>query len=405
MQHPQQDREIRLLLLALRAPGGEKPLGRFREALDGSFDGERLVEMAYHQEVHPLLARAVQLAGADEAAPWLERLDHACQKTLARNLFLKHELERLTRVLDHAGIRSLALKGPVFAERLYGNLALRTSGDLDLCVRGADVERAVSAIRNEGFRFHLPLRRRDVPRFLPFDKSLDLISTKGPVTVFVDLHWDLTAGEQMIRVDLDGVWRRAEVQASANGSSPGLCAEDLLLFLALHGYNHGWHILKQVCDVDALVRRDGASMDWTAVAERARRWMMADILERALRLSASLLETPLPGASTPCLEGGYWREDPLTSPETFIEESPSRSRPAPAAARWLARFRDRRGTAHRARHVVGSFHPRSMDFLALPEAGKRPWVARLLRPFRVAGKLAGETLAPNRGRNRSRPRG
>lgn len=391
-QQASNDRELRLLLLAVQ-PASAAAEAALRQELEQPFDGDRLVETACRQEVHPLLARALKDQLWSRGEPWEEKLASACRQSLARNIFLDQELARVVSILSRSGIQVIPIKGPGLAERLYGGLDMRTSGDLDLCVRGRDAVEAVELIRGAGYRSCLPLSRGDIPRFLPFDKSVDLVLTEGPVPIFIDLHWDIAASEQMIRVDLDGVWARAATAGGNGGRRPALASEDVLLFLALHGYNHGWDILKLVCDVDRVVRTFSGSLDWQAVSGRARSWMMSDILERALRLAQRLLGTPLPAEAAGCLAGGYWREDPIAEPGTFIAGTPERGRAETAAAAWLSRLRDRRGASHRARLLVGSFHPRSMDFFSLPEGSRSPWMAWLLRPFRIAGKVAGEAMS------------
>jgi hypothetical protein len=395
-------RKARILFLAARAELPPHKLGLLKELLAGPFDGGRLTDQAYEQEVHPLLNHTLGRVGFDPPAPWRQRLRDACHKSLARNLLLDSELARVLATLTREGVPALSLKGPQLARTVYGSIDLRTSGDLDIWIRARDAKRAADALQGSGYGICLPLTSRQIPRYVSFDKSLDLVKEDDPVPFFVDLHWDVASPEQMIRADIDSVWERA-MEGGRPGNGPAsLALEDLLLFLTLHGYGHGWDRLKLLCDIDQFVCRFGDLLDWPAVARRARGWGMSDILERGLRLSALLLETPLPTESAVCLEGRYWLSDPLAEPGRFLTASLEERKERSTAGGWLSRLHGRRGASHRVRQVLGSFHPKSMDFLAMPRAGRHPWLFWLLRPIRVTGKLAAERGPGARGREPAR---
>jgi hypothetical protein len=59
-----------------------------------------------------------------------------------RNLFLTQELLKLLTLFKTNGISAIPYKGPVLAVAVYGNLALRQFGDLDILVHKRDVLRA-----------------------------------------------------------------------------------------------------------------------------------------------------------------------------------------------------------------------------------------------------------------------
>ncbi len=62
-------------------------------------------------------------------------------------------LNRLRALLDDAaGIRLLPLKGALFAEALYGDVALRPMVDVDLAVRPAELTAAVALVERHGYR-------------------------------------------------------------------------------------------------------------------------------------------------------------------------------------------------------------------------------------------------------------
>lgn len=398
MSLPCPDRELGLLLLAARtgAAGGER--GAFERNLAEPFDGGRLLALAIEQEIHPLLRRAMAGRSPVAGSPWLEALERACLDSFARNVLLRAELVRVNGILGGEEIPVFSLKGPAFAEGIYGGLELRTSGDLDLWLHKRDAPRAVEKLEESGYRICLPLGSVPVRQYLSFENALNMVNESGRVPVFVDLHWDMARPEHMVAADLTGIWERGFLQPSLEGAPPLLAPEDHLLFLAMHGYRHQWDRLKLLCDIDALIRRAGDAIDWKALAQRARSWAIEDIVERALRLSAALLETPLPPAASVCLAGSYWSSDPLNDPVRFRESSLRSRAEISTAGAWLARLAGRRGIAHRARQLVGSFHPNSMEFIALQGSGRYTWIPWIFRPLRIAGKVAGQALGSSRER-------
>jgi hypothetical protein len=78
-----------------------------------------------------------------------------------------------------------------------------------------------------------------------------------------------------------------------------LSDEDLLLHLALHcSYHHGFDrsALKGLIDVDNVVARCRASLDWTVLAERANGWGVGRFLYATLRVAEELLGTTVPSS-------------------------------------------------------------------------------------------------------------
>jgi len=65
----------------------------------------------------------------------------------------------------------------------------------------------------------------------------------------------------------------------------------LLVFLALHGAKHGWHCLKWLVDIAALLGRGG--LDWGRVYKMADNLKVRSVINQALLLSHELLEVPL----------------------------------------------------------------------------------------------------------------
>ena len=354
-----------------------------RELVTRSFHGDRLSTLAVQHEVHPLVNRALDRVGLGRSPAWRQNLAQACRESLARNLILEQELDRVLSAMAEEGVRALPVKGPRFARDVYGGIGLRASTDLDLFIQEHQIRQAVDVLGGQAYRLWSPLRRRDVGRLGRFAKAIVLIGGGGPFPVFVDLHWNVAPPELGVRVDLEGIWRRARIPRSRRCEST-MGREDLLLFLLIHGQGHLWDRLKLVSDIDAYVCRFGHRLDWKRLADRTRAWGIEDIVERGLRLAASVLETDLPPEAAACLRRCHWVQDPLAHPATFL--SPGRNLRRTTVSRWLGRLRQRRGRLNRARQILASCRPNLADFTAWPRGGRMVPILWFLRPLRLLGK-------------------
>ena len=89
--------------------------------------------------------------------PILEELREHFYANAGRNLFLAKELIKLLHLLESHEIPAIAYKGPMLAVSVYGNLAFRQFGDLDILVQERDYETARHLLMSQGFRLTIEL--------------------------------------------------------------------------------------------------------------------------------------------------------------------------------------------------------------------------------------------------------
>src|SRR5208282_477844 len=110
------------------------------------------LRLAEHHGVLPLAARTLIEHARGLPAEIERRLRSAYDANLRRSLWFTAELTRLMQHFEHQGIRLIPYKGPVLAESLYGDAALRSFSDLDFLISPEDFERAKQAIAEIGYR-------------------------------------------------------------------------------------------------------------------------------------------------------------------------------------------------------------------------------------------------------------
>jgi hypothetical protein len=283
--------EQQILCLAARTmlePIAERQL---IELLRGPIDWQRLWAQGHLHEVLPLLTTTLRRLAAQVPIPahWLEQAQRRYYATMLRNSTLADQLLRVLAAFQQAGIAALPVKGLVLAETLYGSLALRPLGDLDVLVRPSDLLRARAILGELGFA------QAAEPGFEnanhPFhDPPYYRRAVGGPICL--ELHWGLWASH-FFQLDPDALWQRA-VPAQIHGATLSILSpEDTLLHLAIHRSRSALR-LRFVCDVAELLRRHRATLDWEYLLAQTQAAGARTTMFYTLALAADLLEAPLP---------------------------------------------------------------------------------------------------------------
>lgn len=233
-------------------------------------DWTRVVLLARKHRVYPRVwAKHGELFPAEHAV--ILRTLAAENSILAlRNVARTIEVVRLLR---DARIDSLVLKGPLLAHDLYGDVALRVIGDIDLLVREEQLLPAARLLAQTGFRHTGPITaaalatirrtQHDVSFAHPDDDTL------------IELHADIAQPHYGFHVDLEGWWSRRRERALGGDTVWSLGLEDTYLLSALHAAKHRWHRLDLVADVAAFGQLgiDRASVHH----EAAKAWLLRHV--------------------------------------------------------------------------------------------------------------------------------
>jgi hypothetical protein len=183
-------------------------------------------------EIHgvlPLVHRALHTAGTKIPADF----QHTVAKSRLSTETLVAELEQLLAAFAEHGIDVIPLKGPVLAETLYGDVAMRPCEDLDLLVRVRDFSRAEKVLIAAGWIAPSPAEE--------FERQF---LRNG---VLVELHFGV-ASPRSFPFDLDGAWNRAQTASFRGLPMLAMSETDRALYLLLHGLKHGFGKLIWILD-------------------------------------------------------------------------------------------------------------------------------------------------------------
>jgi hypothetical protein len=92
----------------------------------------------------------------------------------------------------------------------------------------------------------------------------------------------------VLNIDFDAVWRDARPVAYAGREVWLMCPEDLLISLCINCCRKRFFWLKSLCDIGETVRRY-PTLDWTALAEKARQYGCQNIVYAALYVTSRTL--------------------------------------------------------------------------------------------------------------------
>ena len=342
-----------------------------------------VLDRAEKHGVLPLLTRTLTNLSERVPADILQTLRQTYQTNLHKALFLSRELIRILDRLSAAGIEVMPYKGLALAESLYGDIALRQSGDIDLLIRAADLGRIREAVGELGYVPHQTFSKAEEAAYLKsgYECAFDGVAGKN----LLEVQWAIQPRFYAVDVEMEGLFRRAVNITVAGCAMKTPSPEDLFLILALHAAKHVWGRLIWVCDLARLSALP--SMNWNWIGEQADELGVARILRVSLMLSERLLDTPIPASAK-----AYLPEDSIASgladeivrclrqDVTFNVESL-------AYFRWMVRLREKRADQIRfVSRLIFTPGPGEWAVVRLP----KPLfpLYRLVRISRLAARVA-----------------
>ena len=215
-------------------------------------------------------------------------LHERARSNAAANLLLASELVSALALLDSHRIPVLPYKGPLLAQNVYGNLALREMKDLDLLLRPFDVRRAIHLLGKHGYRLTTPLLRGLVALGLEYQATL----RRDKDAAMIELHWTVVPRSVSAPFGLDELWPHRLETSLAGHRIHVPSHEDTLTILCVHGCKHRWMRLEWLCGTAELLRTK--PLDWERVFDRGEKWHAGRMLRTGVLLAHELLDAPLP---------------------------------------------------------------------------------------------------------------
>jgi len=287
------DTEGSILLTACSAVPSEQKQTRLRPLLQQPVQWKRLFALAHQQGTQPLLYEA--LSDLKEAVPpeELNFLQQSYQANLHKVLLLSRELIRIVERLSTLGIEVMPYKGLALAEALYGDIALRQSGDIDLLIHPQDLRGIREAVRELGYTPHQHLSEMEERAYLKSGYECAFDSSAG--RNLLEVQWAIQPRFYAVDYAMDSLFQRAVEVTVAGHPMKTPSPEDLLLILSVHAAKHLWDRLLWLCDIAQLMNLPG--LDWGWIKSQARALRIVRILSVTMLTVNRLLGVAIPEAA------------------------------------------------------------------------------------------------------------
>lgn len=174
---------------------------------DEPLPDEQWVELltgAHRHRITGLLDAAVRDGALPATQEQAAAARAAHRRVQLRVLWLEGQLVRVVDRLSAASLDSRVLKGSAVAHLDYPEPSLRSFVDLDLLVRGRDVDRVVQVLGDAGLQRTLAEPRPGFDR--RFDKGMTLVPADGSAVYELDLHRTFVLGPWGVLMDCDDLW-------------------------------------------------------------------------------------------------------------------------------------------------------------------------------------------------------
>lgn len=268
-------------------------------ALCRKIDWAHFTQLVHHHRVGPVLYRQLKEAATESAWEIPDSVLTHMRRTYEHNTFhmlhLSGEMERVSRQLHDHGIRCIFLKGPVIAAKLYGDLSLRTSSDLDLLVPLEDLDQVGDLLESMGYI------KDEYIRTVLNDwkwRHHHFVYIHEERHIKVEVHWRLNPAPAT-GPSFDEMWRRRRISALSHYPVAYPGQEDLFFFLVTHGTRSGWSRLRWIDDIARMMRQ---GLDMEATLSLLRRHQALPQGGAGLILAGNLLGAPVTSEMLPIMQ-------------------------------------------------------------------------------------------------------
>jgi hypothetical protein len=292
--------EWSLLLAACSTIPPQGQRDRIGSLLKNSIDWKSVFDLADKHGALPLLHQSLVTLPDRVPCDAMASLNQSHQKNLIKALLVSRELIRIVERLTALGLDVMPYKGPALAEVIYGDVAQRQSGDIDLLIRPHNLAAARDAVRELGYTPHMALSAAEERAYLKSGYEYAFDGTAGPN--LLELQWAIQPRFYAIDFDMDAMFQRGVTIEVAGQPMKTPSLEDLFLVLSVHAAKHVWGRLVWLCDLARMISMP--TLNWKWIGLQAAELGIVRILHVTMLLANRLLGAEMPAAARENLPAG-----------------------------------------------------------------------------------------------------
>lgn len=218
----------------------------------------------------------------------VDKFRNIYNNSLRSNILMVSELDRLIEGLNRAGIEVISLKGATASEKLFGDIGLYPSGDIDILIKVEDVGKVKEFLKSEGYSLN-DTGFDEYREF--FIKELYHISlSSGRYTI--EPHWNLFF--RYFETPPEFWWEESFTVSSGDREYRFLSPEKNILYTSFRLFSKGFVHLRFLVLIAEIIRHYADEIDWNKLFEYARKYRFENVLRVTLKLSRELLGAPGP---------------------------------------------------------------------------------------------------------------
>jgi hypothetical protein len=261
-------------------------------------DWSLLLKLAEEHRVLPLIFSRLADMGPAVPAVTQERLQAEYHRNVFHCLANTAELIAVLKALDGEKIPAMPFKGVALAASIYGDLTMRSAGDLDVLIRYCDLVRATAVLQKRGYELQTGVLANGAPAMpdhyeFQFERQAD--------GMFIELRWRFQLSQPRNKtisrfgadLGLDWAQQRGRTTTLAGAEVPDMNPETALLVLCMHGSKHVWSRLVWICDVAQLLRVS-PDLDWNEVVCEAKKLGLWRALALGILIAHRVAGAPVP---------------------------------------------------------------------------------------------------------------
>jgi len=248
---------------------------------DDDLNWRVFLDLAETHHVIPMVSNMLRgLPQGNIPAEVLSALQAWHLESTRHNLALLMELSKVLDLLKAGGVTAVPFKGPTTAMMAYGDLSLRTCGDVDILVTQSDYPEAESILLSSGYT----VTKR-------YEAAMQSTLEHAESKIEIDLHWGIPPRELDLNIGL--LRNNLEDFNLAGKNVPTFSVGDMFLIHCINATKEYWRpTLQQFYDIKMFIEH--TEPKWDAMFKRARAIGCERIVMASLLATHNLLTLPLP---------------------------------------------------------------------------------------------------------------
>jgi len=256
-----------------------------------------LFQLAHYHKVSLLLHTGINLWTHKDLVPpaFKQALKKKKFQIARQNLFQSKSLLQILSLFQEHKIKVIPYKGIVLSKKIYGDIGMRRSSDLDLLIAFSDFEKVKKLLLEEGFKENFVLPGQFEKDRIKYGCEYGFILQKpNQPKVSIDLHWSVGDKIQQLNLSYHDFSPFIQKDKLFGVTADFFSPEGLFLSTSIHHSKEQWRSLSYITDITGLLLAHHKTFDWDKLVKVAQQKKIENILYLSLGMAQSFIAFPMP---------------------------------------------------------------------------------------------------------------